>query len=123
VDRLSMLLLTGSALFNALANTFMKHAFGNRHDLLDGGALRAVAGIVLNPWAVAGVGCFGVSFVFLSAALTRTDLSTAYPLMSGMVFLLILAVSTLLFHEQVNAWRLAGMAAILAGIWMIAARG
>ena len=40
-----------------------------------------------------------------------------------MVFLLILAVSTLLFHEQVNAWRLAGMAAILAGIWMIAARG
>ena len=79
--------------------------------------------IVLNPWAVAGVGCFGVSFVFLSAALTRTDLSIAYPFMSGLVFLLILAVSTLFFSEQVNVWRLAGMGSILAGIWMIAVKG
>lgn len=123
MDRLSMLLLTGSAFFNAMANTLMKHAFGHRTDLLDGGAVRAVVAIVFNPWAVAGVGCFGVSFIFLSAALTRTDLSMAYPLMSGMVFLLILAVSTLVFSEQINAWRLAGMAAILAGIWMIAVKG
>ncbi|MDI9369514.1 MAG: hypothetical protein GX181_00820 [Synergistaceae bacterium] len=123
MDRLSLLLITGSAFFNALANTFMKHGFGHKADLLDGGAVRAVMAIVLNPWAVAGVGCFGISFIFLSAALSRTDLSVAYPLMSGMVFLLILAVSKLAFAEQVNVWRLAGMAAILAGIWMIAARG
>ena len=43
--------------------------------------------------------------------------------MSGLVFLLILAVSTLFFSEQVNVWRLAGMGSILAGIWMIAVKG
>ncbi len=123
MDRFSLLLLAGSALFNAMANTLMKFAFGHQKNLLDGGAVPAVLAIVCNPWAIAGVGCFGVSFVFLSAALTRTDLSMAYPLMSGLVFLLILAVSTFVFSEQVNVWRLAGMVSILAVIWMIAVKG
>jgi len=101
----------------------MKLAFGHQKDLLDGGAVNAVLRIVLNPWAVAGVGCFGISFVFLSAALTRTDLSLAYPFMAGLVFLLVLAVSVLFFSEQVTLWRLAGVAAILAGIWIISVKG
>jgi multidrug transporter EmrE-like cation transporter len=123
MDRLSLFLLAGSAVFNALANTLMKLAFGHQKNLLDGGAFSAVLSIVSNPWAIAGVGCFGVSFIFLSASLTRTDLSMAYPFMSGLVFLLILAVSTLVFSEQVNVWRIAGMISILAGIWLIAAKG
>ena len=123
MDKLSFLLLLGSALFNAMASTLMKFAFGRQQSLLEGGALSAVLAIVSNPLAIAGVGCFGISFVFMSAALTRTDLSMAYPLMSGLVFLLILAVSTLVFSEQVNVWRLMGMGAVLAGIWMIAVKG
>ena len=123
MDRLTFLLLAGSAVFTASANTLMKLAFGHQKDLLDGGAVNAVLRIVLNPWAVAGVGCFGISFVFLSAALTRTDLSLAYPFMAGLVFLLVLAVSVLFFSEQVTLWRLAGVAAILAGIWIISVKG
>lgn len=103
-------LLAGSAVFNASANTLMKLAFGHQKDLLDSGAVNAVLRIVLNPWAVAGVGCFGISFVFLSAALTRTDLSLAYPFMAGLVFLLVLAVSVLFFRNRspsgaLPAWR------------------
>jgi multidrug transporter EmrE-like cation transporter len=85
--------------------------------------VNAVLRIVFNPWAVAGVGCFGISFIFLSAALTRTDLSLAYPFMAGLVFLLVLGVSVIFFSEQVTLWRLAGMAAILAGIWLISVKG
>ena len=33
MDRLTMILIAGSALFNATANTFMKAAFGNQKDL------------------------------------------------------------------------------------------
>lgn len=123
MDRLTFLLLAGSAVFNASANTLMKLAFGHQKDLLDGGAVNAVLRIVFNPWAVAGVGCFGISFIFLSAALTRTDLSLAYPFMAGLVFLLVLGVSVIFFSEQVTLWRLAGMAAILAGIWLISVKG
>lgn len=123
MDRLTILLLSGSAVFNAGANTLMKFAFGRQKDLLDDGAVRAVLRIVLNPWAVAGVGFFGISFIFLSAALTRTDLSLAYPFMSGLVFLLVLAVSVLIFSEQVTLWRLAGVGVILGGIWILSVKG
>jgi len=123
LDRMTLFLLAGSAVFNASANTMMKLAFGHQKDLLDNGAVNAVLKIIMNPWAVAGVGCFGISFIFLSAALTRTDLSIAYPFMAGLVFLLVLGVSVLFFSEQVNLWRIAGMAAILCGIWMISVKG
>ncbi len=123
MDRLTMILIAGSALFNATANTFMKAAFGNQKDLLDGGALNAAMRIMLNPWAVAGVGCFGISFLFLSASLSRTDLTIAYPLMAGLVFLMVFAVSALFFSESISSWRIGGAALILAGIWIISVKG
>jgi multidrug transporter EmrE-like cation transporter len=43
--------------------------------------------------------------------------------MAGLVFLLVLCVSVVFFSEQVSLWRLAGMAAILAGIWLISMKG
>lgn len=123
MDRLAVALLAGSAVFNAFANTLMKIAFGHQKDLLEGGAVNAVIRILLNPWAAVGIGCFGISFVFLSAALTRTDLSLAYPFMSGLVFLLVLGISVFFFSEQVNVWRIVGIAAILGGIWIISLKG
>ncbi len=119
MDKLTLSLLAGSALFNAGANTLMKFAFGGREGLLDGGFLKAALAIALNPYALLSVGSFGVSFLFLSAALTRADLSVAYPVMSGLVYVLVLAVSTLLFSERVTALRIAGMAVILLGIWLV----
>ena len=43
--------------------------------------------------------------------------------MAGMVFLIILAVSVFFFSEEVNIWRIAGMGAILGGIWLISVKG
>ncbi|NLK19775.1 MAG: hypothetical protein GX310_08280 [Synergistaceae bacterium] len=123
MDRLTLILISGSAIFNAAANTLMKAAFGGREGLLDDGALNAVMRIVFNFRAAAGVACFGVSFIFLSAALTRTDLSLAYPMMSGLVFLLVLAISALFFSEPVTLWRAGGAAVILAGIWILSVKG
>jgi multidrug transporter EmrE-like cation transporter len=117
------MLLLGSAFFNATANTLMKAAFGGRRELLDDGVVLAAVRIVLNPWAIGGIACFGVSFVFLSAALTRVDLSVAYPVMAGVVFLLVLLVSAGYFGEALNGYRLFGIAAILSGIAVISLKG
>ncbi len=119
MDRVTLLLLAGSAVFNAGANTLMKYAFGYKEELLQGSVLTVVSRILLNPFALLGIGCFGISFMFLSAALTKTDLSVAYPVMSGLVYVLVLAVSVLLFSEQVTVLRIAGMAVILLGIWLV----
>ena len=123
MDRWGVLMLFGSAFFNATANTFMKAAFGGRTELLDGGIVSSVARILFNPWAVGGIACFGVSFVFLSAALTRVDLSLAYPVMAGMVFLLVLVVSSAHFGEVLSLWRLLGVASILTGIVILSLKG
>lgn len=114
-----MLMILGSALFNAAASSMMKTGFGHQHDLLERGLTGAVFRIITNPWAVAGVVCFGVSFVFMSAALTRVDLSVAYPVMSGLVFILVLGVSFFFFSEQLTLMRLFGVFLILSGVLAI----
>ncbi len=119
MDRLGMLMILGSALFNAAASSMMKTGFGHQHDLLERGFTGAVFRIVTNPWAVAGVVCFGISFIFMSAALTRVDLSVAYPVMSGLVFMLVLGVSVFFFSEHVTLMRLFGVLLILSGVLAI----
>jgi multidrug transporter EmrE-like cation transporter len=119
LDRLGMVMILGSAMFNAAASSMMKTGFGNQHDLLERGFVGAVFRIVTNPWAIAGVVCFGISFMFMSAALTRVDLSVAYPVMSGLVFVLVLGVSVFFFSEQVTPLRLMGVFLILSGVLAI----
>ena len=119
MDRLGMVMILGSAMFNAAASSMMKTGFGNQHDLLEKGFWGAVSRIATNPWAIAGVVFFGISFMFMSAALTRVDLSVAYPVMSGLVFVLVLAVSVFFFSEQVTPIRLMGVFLILSGVLAI----
>jgi multidrug transporter EmrE-like cation transporter len=57
--------------------------------------------------------------MFMSAALTRVDLSVAYPVMSGLVFILVLGVSSIFFAEQVTLARLLGVFLILSGVLVI----
>ena len=123
MDTLGIFLLLGSAFFNAGANTLMKAAFGHQSDLLAYGPVAACVRIMTNPYAIGGIAFFGISFVFLSAALSRVDLSIAYPFMAGVVFLLVLSVSVLVFHEPVSFWRVAGIGTILAGILILSFKG
>ncbi len=119
MDRLGMVLVALSAVFNASASSMMKIGFGHQQDLLDEGFLQAAWRIVSNPWAAIGVICFGVSFMFMSAALSRVDLSVAYPVMSGLVFLLVLGVSAFFFSETITFMRLMGVLLILSGVFAI----
>lgn len=119
MDRFGTVLIVCSAIFNATASSLMKKGFGHQQDLLDRGFWQAVLRIVSNPWAVVGVICFGVSFMFMSAALSRVDLSVAYPVMSGLVFLMVLGVSVLFFSETVTVTRVMGILLILSGVFAI----
>ncbi len=57
--------------------------------------------------------------MFMSAALSRVDLSVAYPVMSGLVFLLVLGVSAFFFSETITFMRLMGVLLILSGVFAI----
>ena len=118
MDKISLMLIAASACTNAMGSTVMKHAYGGS-DLLSGGIISAFLKILLNPWIVFGLSMFGISFFFMAAALSRSELTFAYPLMSAIVYLILLAVGYFVFRENITIYRLGGMGFILAGIILL----
>ena len=119
MDKVSLMLIVASAATNALGSTVMKHAYGGDTSMVSSGIVGAFLRILLNPWIVIGLGFFGVSFFFMAAALSRTDLTLAYPMMSGIVYLLLLFVGLFIFKEKITTLRVLGMSFILVGITLL----
>ena len=119
MDRVSLMLIVASAATNALGSTVMKHAYGGDTSMVSSGIVGAFLRILLNPWIVIGLGFFGISFFFMAAALSRTDLTLAYPMMSGIVYLLLLFVGLFIFKEKITTLRVLGMSLILVGITLL----
>lgn len=122
MDRISLILLLCSAVTNATGSTIMKHAYGGQDSLISDGVVNAFMKILFNPWILLGLGMFGVSFFFMAAALSRTDLTVAYPFMSGVVYILLLFIGFFCFQEKVTIFRVSGMMLILLGITLLSAK-
>lgn len=123
MDKMSLILLLCSAASNAMGSTIMKYAYGGETSLLSSGIVSAFIKILLNPWIILGMGAFGASFFFMAAALSRTDLTLAYPLMSSFVYVILFIIGFFFFHEQITLTRVSGMVFILVGIMLISLKG
>lgn len=77
--------------------------------------------LVLNPWIIGGLFAGFLAFLCWMAAMTKFELSYAYPFMS-LAFVLVLLSSALLFHETLTMPKIIGVLLIMAGI-IIARRG
>ena len=77
--------------------------------------------LVLNPWVIGGLSAGFLAFLCWIAALTKFELSYAYPFMS-LAFALVLLSSALLFHETITMAKMFGIVLIMAGV-IIAGRG
>ena len=73
----------------------------------------------LHPAFIAGAGCFGLGLLAFLQALKSVQLSIAYPLMSSISFVLVIACSILLFREHLSPLQLAGVGMIIAGIFLV----
>lgn len=75
--------------------------------------------LATEPHIVGGLGCYVISVVVWIMALSRVEVSIAYPLLSvGYVVNAIAAYY--LFGEAVTPMRLAGIAVIIVGVWIVA---
>lgn len=75
--------------------------------------------LATEPHIIGGLGCYVVSVVVWIMALSRVEVSIAYPLLSvGYVVNAIAAYY--LFGEAVTPMRLTGIAIIIAGVWVVA---
>jgi multidrug transporter EmrE-like cation transporter len=74
-----------------------------------------LARLLLNPWIISGfVAAFLASIAWMGA-MTKFDISHAYPFMS-LNFVLVIALSAFLFAEPVTPLKLAGLVLIISGI-------
>jgi multidrug transporter EmrE-like cation transporter len=71
--------------------------------------------VLLDPWVFSGfIAAFIASF-FWMAAMTKFDISYAYPFMSS-AFVLVFLLSVLLFNEAVTWQKVIGLILIVTGI-------
>ena len=77
------------------------------------------ARMALNPPILGGVALYVVSVVFWILALSRVDVSIAYPMLS-IGYIVTALAGWLLFSEAGSAARVAGIAIIIVGVWLVA---
>jgi drug/metabolite transporter (DMT)-like permease len=86
--------------------------------LSTGSILPIVVKMVTNPYVVIGLGVYGLSTLFWLTALSRVNLSFAYPFAS-LSYVLMLIASWQLFSEAITPLRLVGSGVIILGVILI----
>lgn len=86
-------------------------------DQAAGGIMRMAS----NPWVIAGLFLYGCGTIFWLAAISRVDLSFAYPFAS-LSYVIMLLVAWQIFDEQITPWRLVGTLIIATGV-LVVSRG
>lgn len=71
--------------------------------------------VLFDPWILSGFLAAFVASFFWMAAMTKFDISYAYPFMSS-AFVLVFLLSVVLFHEPVTWQKVVGLILIVAGI-------
>ena len=77
--------------------------------------LKFLLRLVLNPWIISSLTAAFLAFLCWVAAMTKFELSHAYPFTS-LAFVLVLGLSAILFHEAITVPKVLGVAFIMVGI-------
>lgn len=71
--------------------------------------------LLLNPWIISAFFAAFLASVTWMAAMTKLDLSHAYPFM-GLTFVLVMALSSVFFHEAMTLPKIVGISLVVLGI-------
>ena len=71
--------------------------------------------LLFDPWIFSGFIAAFIASLFWMAAMTKFDISYAYPFMSS-AFVLVFLLSVILFHEPITWQKIIGLLLIVAGI-------
>ena len=114
---MGFLYIFGTIFFTVYGQLILKWRIGKYGQLPDSllEKLTFLFHALLDPYIISGfVSAFIASF-FWMAAMTKFDLSYAYPFMS-LAFVLVLFLSVLLFKEPLTSHKVIGILLIVAGI-------
>lgn len=110
---MTYLVLIISLLSNALANIFIK---AGMRSYTGGINLSFISYMIRNFNIIIGLLLFGLAFIGYSFTLSRLQLSMAYPIMTGVGFLIVSIFSVALFNEPFDLLKILGIIFIFIGI-------
>jgi len=111
------LILFGSVMATVTGSTLLK--VGSRTLSFDGAILGVIMSFITSPALIAGFAAYAVGAILWVFSLSQFDLSYA-TFVSSFQYILLLAVSILVFQEQISLMKWIGCAIILIGVifWM-----
>jgi multidrug transporter EmrE-like cation transporter len=114
-------LIACGVLLNTFAQLLLKKgaAAVGRFDFTAVKVLDAMLSYAVNPYVLGGLACYVVSVAVWLAALSRVEVSVAYPMLS-LGFALNALLAWWLLGEAVTAQRIAGIAIIIVGVTLVA---
>ena len=118
-------LILFSVALNASAQLFLRKGMPNVSLVTNQGVLELAQGairVVLNPWVFSGLSCYAISIVLWMYALSKVQVSFAYPFLS-VGYVIVVGAAYLFFREPVSVMKLAGIALICAGVVLVARGG
>ena len=114
--------IAASAVLTVSANLFL------RQGLIKSGGLAFKQGEWLSGWLptlmqptfLAGIVFYGFAAVIWFYALSVTEVSSGYPVLVGLTFLMVTLGGILLFKESLNPLKIIGIVTVLIGVAMVA---
>ncbi|WP_185985080.1 EamA family transporter [Aureimonas mangrovi] len=113
-----------TVLTNALAQLLLKYGMTHLGSLGFAGVnpILRVLQIVFSPFVFLGLLTFVISMASHLYVLSKVELSYAYPFLS-LAYVVVAVAAWLLFSENLNGWRIGGIALICVGTVLIAQGG
>jgi multidrug transporter EmrE-like cation transporter len=105
--------------FNASANILLKFGMQKAPQISVVGLKGMLLNSITNVYVWLGLVSFGVAFVFYSVVLTKMKLGVAYPVMTSAGFVIVTLFAVFLFDEKMSWLKIAGIAVIALGIWLV----
>ena len=120
VVNLALIYILAAVLASAVGQLVLKKGMGSMGALtLDAGHLGGIlARIITNPYVLLGLAIYACGTLFWLVALSRVDLSYAYPFVS-FSYVVMLIASWLLLNEHISLLRIAGSAVVILGVLLI----
>jgi multidrug transporter EmrE-like cation transporter len=121
VTALSFALVLTGVILNAAAQLLLKagtNAVG-RFEFSAANAVPVGLKLALEPHILGGIACYVVSVVIWIMALSRVEVSIAYPMLS-IGYILNALAAWYLFGEAVSPTRLVGIGVIIVGVYVVA---
>jgi drug/metabolite transporter (DMT)-like permease len=109
---------------NAAAQLMLKHGMTSLGQISFANAnpVMKILEIVFSPWVFAGLATFVISMASHLFVLSKVELSFAYPFLS-LAYVAVAVFAYFIFKEDINAYRIAGIAFICVGTVLIAQSG